>query len=393
MFKGDASYIKNMNRKIILETLIQEKQASRSELARKTGLNKATISVQIQDLLDEQLIIERAQETATSVGRKPIILELNHSAGFTIGLDIDENFLSIILMNLQGDFLYEAGEILSGNKPAEVMNEVAGIIEPIIKNFADKYKPLGLLGIGIGIHGIVNNEGMIVFTPKQQWSNISCEQFFQSKFQCPVYVNNNANFSVFAEQLYDGNTSDLFCLSISSGIGLGIMKDKQIYRGYGGFAGEIGHMIIESNGLKCPCGNNGCLELYASEKAILKKLDNLFPNASEEEKIKSLLSNENSMLDYFIHYVSIGLNNVINIFNPEKLIINSSILSQDDNLIPELEKKLQSRFNHYKDIRISKLGKKACPIGAAAYALRGSLKVESFHFVNLKALPHKADSK
>lgn len=384
MYKGDSSYIKSMNRKIILETLIREKQASRSDLARKTGLNKATISVQINDLLEEQILMEREQEASHSVGRKPIILELNLSAGFTIGIDIDENFLSIILMNLQGEFLYEAETSLLESEPVAVMNEVAEIIDPLIKKYSKQYQPLELLGVGIGIHGIVSNEGEIIFTPKQQWANVSCEEYFQSKFNCPVYVNNNANFSVFAEQLYDGNTSDLFCLSISSGIGLGIMKDNQIYRGYDGFAGEIGHMIIENNGLRCPCGNCGCLELYASEKAILKRLDMLFPSHSEDEKIKLLLLNEKNMLDDFLHYISIGLNNVINIFNPEKLIINSSILSRYDNLIPELENQLQSRFSHYKDIQVSKLGKKACPIGAAAYALRGSLKVESFHFEYIK---------
>ncbi len=134
--------------------------------------------------------------------------------------------------------------------------------------------------------------------------DVDIKERFESEFNVPIFVDNNANLCAYAEQVFHYSIEDLFCVSMYSGIGLGIIKDREIYRGFQGFAGEIGHMIVEKEGLPCPCGNKGCWEQYASEKAVMKRLKEKNIIATSEE-LHLLLSEkcETEVFDQFFDYL------------------------------------------------------------------------------------------
>ncbi|MFZ4453968.1 ROK family transcriptional regulator [Salibacterium aidingense] len=384
MDTGDASYIKQLNRRILIEEIIKNISLSRSDLSRNTGLNKATISVQVNELINENIVVEKTEGESVTRGRKPILLEINGRAGYSIGIDIDELSIHLAFCDLKGNLFHKQSIPLETADFDEVLHQLLHHLSSAVSHFNEQYHPIGLIGIGVGIHGIVSNTNEIIYTPKQQWSHLHVENKLKETFDTPVYVDNNANLCVFAEQVYYEHIPDLFCITLYSGIGLGIINNHDIYRGYHGFAGEIGHMIVEPEGLPCPCGNKGCWELYASENILKKKLNGRYPGLSAQESIERLLASteEDELLDQYLDYFAIGLNNIINIFNPEKIILNGAIINGHTHFIDKLEEKLTSKFNNYLQIRASCLGDDACALGGAAVALKNFFGVNILNHVN-----------
>ncbi|WP_252314255.1 ROK family transcriptional regulator [Sinobaca sp. H24] len=371
MNTGDTHYIKRMNRRIIIENVIKHVSLSRSELSRITGLNKATISSQVGELMEEGYIVERETGASVTRGRKPIMIEINERAGFTIGIDIDEQITNILCCDLKGQLIHRRSVTLNTHDFEEMTGSLLNILKEEILPAGSLLQDIPLVGIGVGIHGIVNNDHQIIFTPKQEWADKDIKSRLEQEMNVPVFVDNSANLSVFAEQVYYEQVSDLFCLTLHSGIGLGIIKDFDIYRGFQGFAGEIGHMIVEPDGLLCPCGNHGCWELYASNKALLKHL-NQDAASLTAEGLDTLFHKDvqGTILEDYLNYLALGLNNVINIFNPERIVINSALFSARPELLSALTSRLQSKFNNYDELKISRLNEDACAYGATALAFK-----------------------
>ncbi len=381
MTTGDATYIKALNRRILIEKIIKHRSISRSDLARMTGLNKSTVSAQVQQMMKENLIIEK-QSDVSSGGRKPILLEISGESGYAIGVDIDENLIQIQVTNLLGSSIYTQRVNHRNDNPENIIRLVTSALTSVINIFDNKHTPIGLIGIGIGIHGIVANNDKIIYTPKMHLAKLPIKFELENEFNVPVFIDNNSNLCAYAEQVYTSSISDLFCITMYSGIGLGIIHNSKIYRGFHGFAGEIGHMTIERNGRSCTCGNEGCWELYASEKALLKELEaqGLDLNEIEDVKIDDIFNSYPKLMEDFLDNVAIGLNNIINIFNPETVILNGHILNNNEYLINQVKERLISRMNNYDKILSSKLGKSACSLGGAMVALKNYYGVQNLDF-------------
>jgi predicted NBD/HSP70 family sugar kinase len=380
METGGAVFIKNMNRQIILEKIIEKKEISRSELSKLTKLNKVTVSSQVASLLEENLIVEE-QYAESSGGRKPILLTLNKNSAFTLGIDLDVNTVNFILSNLQGSMVKKEQWKLA-NYDFEVV--VRDII-PMIHFFLEDIPPsiYGVVSIGIGIHGIVNNDQTIAFTPQHNWINVDIKQPIEEALNIPVFVENSTNLCAYAENVVNDKDADnLLCISTFSGIGMGLIINNEIYKGFHGFAGEVGHMIIVPEGKPCRCGNNGCWELYASEKALyqdikeLTRLENV-----DQDVVLQLLNNQHKQvqkkLDEFIYYFSIGLNNIINSYNPETIIINSALIPHLPGIESMFQSLLQSKMNYYKSLKVSNLGKDACALGACVMGIKNFLQINN----------------
>ncbi len=380
MSKGDATYIKALNRRNLIEKIIEHCAISRIELSRLTGLNRSTVSTQINQLMQEGLIIEGPSEISKG-GRKPILLQMNEDAGFTIGIDIDMPTTQIQVTNLLGKPIQTYRYTHEKDTIDESTPGMIQFIKEIILEVKKTLSPVGLVGMGIGIHGIVDNDHDIVYTPTLQRIQMSLKEEMERAFDVPIYIDNNANLSVYAEQVLNFPIEDLFTITMYSGIGLGIIEDNSIYRGFQGFAGEIGHMIVERGGLECPCGNNGCWELYASERALLKNLEGKGIEGIdlEHSDANELLCHYPQVIHDYLDYFAVGLNNIINIFNPETLIINSPFLRKRQELLDQLKDRLNSKMNNYDKLVISSLGKNACSLGGAMIALKNYYEIKTLN--------------
>jgi predicted NBD/HSP70 family sugar kinase len=379
MVTGDGAYIKRINRSIILEKIIEHGMISRADLSKITGLNKATISVQVADLLEEELIQETQLEHY-NVGRRPIMLSINSKAAYVLGIDLDYEQIHYTVADLQGHAVVRHTEKIQIVDYDEIVQLLAKQIKKYQKKFNESR--YGLVSVMIGVHGTVNRDESIYFNPKYRWHNKILKADLMKKIDVDVYIENNANLSAYAETVYHyHNSNNLVNVILTSGIGAGIMSDGEIQRGYHGYAGEMGHMIVSFGGLPCSCGNKGCWEQYASEPSIMNhlsaKLNN--PNLTRDEVLRLLQQDNQAAIEQVeesIPYISAGLNNVINLYNPETIVINSSILSNIPNAVKKLESHLNSSVSQYSQIVLSDLGDQACVNGACALAIQRFFNVQ-----------------
>ncbi|HZG73342.1 MAG TPA: ROK family protein [Chondromyces sp.] len=378
MATGDAAYIKKINRSLIISKIIEERMISRADLSKRTALTRATISAQAADLLDEELIIETQQEHNT-VGRRPIMLSLNDKAGCALGIDLDYGSITFALTDLLGRPV--------SSKTMEIdttdYDYILGVLAKNIKAYQESCsdRRYGLVGVVIAIHGLVTNDEIIHFIPRFQWQSKNLKQDLEKEVNITIHLENNANLSSFAERVYSHHDTDnLLCATLYSGIGLGIMINGEFFKGHDGYAGEVGHMIVNPGGKKCNCGNLGCWEQYASESTFFRELAQLKeqPNISYEDIRNWIEAGDqpvHEMMEQFIYYLSIGLNNMINIYNPGVLVLNSELLKLYPNAIDRLKEHFTSTVSHYRELSISTLGKKSCVLGAAALAIKQFLDI------------------
>ena len=208
-----------------------------------------------------------------------------------------------------------------------------------------------MIGICIGIHGVVY-DNKILFTPYSPYTEIDFVSLLEAALSIPVYIENEANLSVIAEKTFCYNYANMIGFSIHSGIGLGLIINHELFSGYNGNAGEFGHTIVEPDGLPCPCGNLGCFEQYASERALLRafaKRKSL--QATSLDALITAYKNQDedaiAVINQFIKYMAIGINNILNVFNPEVVVINSYLVSELPEIIKQIASSLKNRMSHF----------------------------------------------
>lgn len=255
------------------------------------------------------------------------------------------------------------------------------MIESLIQNAPES--PYGIVGIGIGVPGQVDNEQRIQLAPNLKWYNVDLKQVIEERYSIPVRIENEANAGAHAEHLYGAgkNIANQIYISIGMGIGTGIIVHNQLYKGTLGFSGEMGHFTIEANGRKCSCGNRGCWELYASESALLLAAEqNQILNANQEADLDILLEearNSNpqvlQLLNTLGENIGVGIVNIINTFNPEAIIIGNRINRFKNWLTNPIERIIDERLaNYFKEsteIRFSALNYRSTALGATSIAI------------------------
>lgn len=385
MDTGSKAMIRDMNTNFILKTIIESTAVSRADIAKQSGLTKATVSAIVKLLLERRLVAETGI-AMTDKGRKPIILKFCPDAGYTLSFDIGLSKISVLAANLAGQTV----QTYAYDTPPK-SEQLMPLLETVIHTLTTQLpeSPYGLVGICIGIHGIVSDD-RILFTPYYPYSDIDIKTPLENRFHVPIYVENEANLSVLAEQCYCFNCDSLIDISIHSGIGLGIILNGHLYSGQNGWAGEFGHSTIELNGRPCPCGNHGCLEQYASELAILKDYQ-ILKHTKKLPDISELIENYSAgeaearlVLHRFTDYIAAAVNNILGTLNPQFIVINSNLTTALPEFIDEIKKKLPDRIRPLCCLEISRLGSDSVLLGGACLAMKKFLGFTDIRLENYR---------
>lgn len=378
---ADQNLVKKINQQIVLTEILTNSPISRARLSEITGLNKSTVSSQVNTLIEKNLIFEIGQGKSSG-GRKPVLLVFNKNAGYSIGIDIGVDNINGILTDLKGNIVIDTYQHLKNPTP-EKMQEV---LFTMIHHLKDKMpdSPYGLIGIGLCVPGLVNKEQQVIFTPNSDWDyHLDLKSLIQQEFHVPVTIENEANAGAYGEKVFGAgkNYENIIYVSVGTGIGVGIVINNDLYRGVTGLAGEIGHTSIDFNGLKCSCGNRGCWELYASERALLKSFPENYRQASHQEIIK--MANQNNpeilmQLENFGYFLGIGLTSILNTFNPQAIIIRNNIAEALPMVMNSIRNSISSRIYHLLDanyeLLFSSLGKNAPALGASSITIENFLE-------------------
>lgn len=376
MITGSKELIRDMNSHLILEMLLKEGTISRAALSKTSGLTKATVSAIVQKLIEQNLVIEVGNDN-TSLGRKPILLTFHANCGRALSIDVNANTISAMICNLKGENCHL--KLYPNHAGRE---EIIPLLITIIRDMISSSDPTpyGVVGIGLGIHGTVY-ENQVTFTPYSPYEHLPFREILEQEFGIPIYLENEANLSVIGEHAFYYHTPNLIGISIHTGIGVGILINSQLYTGANGNAGEFGHSIIEPDGRPCPCGNSGCLEQYASERSILKQFAALkgLEHADIDTFVAACHKQDDdalSLLDDFIRYMSYGINNLLNTFNPDMIVINSSFTTYFPEVLRQIQNRLQNRMRMHCILVPSGLQDTSILLGAACLCIRQFLGIQ-----------------
>lgn len=382
MIIGSKELIRDINNNLILETIIEKSPISRAALSKELGLTKATISTIVQELIDKLLVVEIGSDN-TDLGRKPILLTYNKLAGHALCIDIQPDNCSTMLSDLQANVTRQ-DTIPTPEQPKDLPQALIQYVKGLLAELPPS--PYGLVGITLSVHG-VTYENHVKFAPYYNLSGLHLAGRLEDELNIPTYLENEANLSALGENTMVHDISNLASISVHSGIGLGLIMKNHLVKGYKGYAGEVGHTIIDIDGRACPCGNHGCLEQYVSEKALLKEFAAMKGKneASFQEFIKAYENEDadaEAIVNLFVKYMSVGLNNIINSYNPEVIILNSSFTSLYPNLSEEIIKKLTSKMNNYSLILPSSLHGKSSLVGGLCVAIKNFLGIKYLKMQN-----------
>ncbi|TRZ38989.1 ROK family transcriptional regulator [Niallia circulans] len=376
--------VKKENKSLVLSQIINHAPLSRADIAQRSGLNKGTVSSLVAELIEEKLINESGPGESSG-GRRPVMLHFNHGAGHTIGIDLGVNYILGVLTDLSGNIIVHKNESYKNISYEDTMSRVVNIIKALIS--AAPPSPYNIVGIGVGTPGIVDKKGILLLAPNLGWHDIPFQTELERIFQIPVIVENEANTGAYGEKRFGvGQHADnLIYISAGIGIGAGIIINGELYSGFTGYSGEVGHMTIDRNGVKCTCGNKGCWELYASEQALLSKYYS--KNLKKENGLDDIISlakqGNKEVLETLAEIgenLALGIINIIHAFNPEQIIIGNRLASCKQWLEPKVKEVIQqytSPFNQT-DIRIdfSNPIMPVSAIGASAFSAEAFLKAQ-----------------
>jgi predicted NBD/HSP70 family sugar kinase len=378
-YAGNQSFLKDLNLTTALRKIHFQGLISRAELADLLGLNRSTITSIINELLERRLVQEVGVGAAKG-GRPPTLLQFNKSAGYIASVDCGSQKIKIYITDLGGEVFYKTSLDFHKENPTNQIKQIISIIRENVEKLPTK--DLGLLGVGIAVTGLVENG--IIKSYNLEWYDVPIHSYFSEEFDCPIYIDSDANAGLIAEKYYGSAVGEknVCYLRVGRGISAGLLMNGELYKGNHGFAGRVGHTTLESNGKKCSCGNRGCWEVYVSENALIRNYLNIsgLKESDEEVSVQKIikLARESdphaiSVVHELGEYLGIGISNLINFLNPGLVIVGSSI--------DELEIVLNKQLNHIVQQRIlpllkrdskvifSSLGEDAVMLGVVAMVL------------------------
>lgn len=383
--KLSREQMKTYNQKLILRLLKEHDTLSKAQLSEFSQLTIPAVTGFINTLYENKLI-EEVGTTKTSRGRFPSLFRLRTDAIHVLAVTIATSHVKAAILDLNGTIkkIYQTS-LPPHSAPEQAMVYVRKLIEQC------DHESYQILGLGIGVHGIVDtDEGVLVFPPQLQWRSYPIIEELNKYFPYPILVDNDCNAMVLAERWFgcakEGQTS--VSLNVDYGIGAGIYMNSMVFRGSHHAAGQIGHTTIEENGPTCPCGNDGCLEMFASEPSILRALTtevtsgatsiakdiagdidsirvtHLYEAAILNDKLSNSLISKAGML------TGKGVSGLINILNPDRIILTGGILRSEDTFFEPFKKaildhSIESNTKHLEVLK-SDLGEHIDIMGAAS---------------------------
>jgi len=347
MRRVDLSYVelassetaRSINRDIVLQMIRSRQPVSRAELARLSGLQRSTISLIIEQLIQEEWVREGAVARKPR-GRRPTLLGLNEDL-VIIAVDIRPEQSSVAVVDLSGRLLSRSLIPLSTDPAAAV-----DLLVDCILRFKENLPRHSVEGIGISLPGRVDPETeRLIFAPNLHWPPFDIKQAIERKTGLPVAMENAANACLLAELWFgrmDG-VRNAVLVTVSEGIGTGIFANGHLVTGQHGMAGEFGHAPLQPDGPLCACGMRGCWEMFASCRAALHYYADL-SHASKALTFHQLLNaaeggNQHAVeaLAKQAYYIGQGLRLIMAALSPEVILIAGDITSAWRRFAPLIE--------------------------------------------------------
>ncbi len=394
---NNTSDLVEMNRSAIVRILQQMDVCSRADIAKMTGLTQASIT-KIVAVLIEMGIVTEVGFVKGNGNRRSIGLRLNAEQNLVIGVKFSRHLFSIGVFDISGKIYTQQETEFSLE---EVALDVVADMKRQIHELLNKYE--NVVAIGFAVPGpYLRKIGRIAMVTRMpSWQSINFINEFKYEFDKPVFIEQDANAGALAEWWFGNHGRPLNSLAYflaGEGIGSGIVDNDRLLLGNLGIASEVGHISIDVNGPTCECGNKGCLEMYCSTTAMLKKAEEMLPGFSEKDfdnrldackKVFSEAREGNKeavkLVEKIAEYLGYGCVTLINAYDPEIIVIGDIISQGKELLLPTINRIVKERvlpeISSKVQIKISELPVDPTLYGAAAIATDKVLRKPSEYLV------------
>lgn len=384
--RGTIRDLRRENRSAVLWSLYFDRPRSRQDLGAATGLSPSSVTNVVRELLDEGIVTEVGPQGSDG-GRPRMLLDVDPDHGFVIGVDVGETRVRVGLYDLTLTERARADRPLDpdGGEVAVVVRAIADGLHAVLADAA--VDPAAVLGVGIGVPGIVEQgREALVHGQTSRWDAVPLERLLHAHTDLPLRLENCAKTTGQAELWFGAGRGvrDAVVALIGSGVGASLVSGGSIHRGVTSSAGEWGHTTIVADGRRCRCGSSGCLEAYVGAEAILDRFGASAPAADDEESaLVALVAADrspaaNAVLAQTAEYLGIGIANLINLFNPERVILCGwAGLLLGGRLLPAIRESAERHSLRHPfaaaSIELGLLGPESAVLGAATLPLEGFL--------------------
>jgi glucokinase-like ROK family protein len=388
---GDQSLVREINLSVIMNELRRHAPISRAALAEMTGLNKTTVSSLVTEMIEQNFVHEIGIDTS-GMGRPSVLLELAPTAGYIIAAEIGVDFISIITTDFSAKTIWQYKQ---NTQPEEgqqtILDRLLTLFDEAI-SISSSCCQDRLLGVALGVPGLVDHEnGTLLFAPNLHWENVALRHMLATHLDALIVVDNEANMAAFAEYYLGAAQGHDEVLYISAGVGLGgaIVKQGHLYRGITGFAGEVGHMTMNPDGIICNCGNHGCWETLVSQSALFRHIKDAADVGANSPLLKQVRDGQTRLsvpmivdaakagdsgaldaLKQVGRDLGIGIALLVNVLNPDLVVFGGVLSLASEFLLPVVELEMDRRALRWNRAatRVVRAyhGSDACVIGGMA---------------------------
>jgi len=376
---GSQQLLKDINRMVLVRQLCTRPGLSRADLANEVGLTKSTVSLLVRELIDEGWLVEREVVATGELGRRPTPLFIDPRRLLLLGAEVGIESVRVVATSLTGDVLVRTEAGYGQAKSAKAcIGTLAQALLKLRKQLSESEHRI--IGIGVGLPGGVDeSHGVLHFAPNLGWRDVPVGKLLAERLAgsslagVPLYVQNEADVAALGELEFSPaeRTDPLLYLSINQGVGAGVVVGDRLLTGNVGFAGEVGHMVLQLNGPLCSCGRRGCAEALIGPSALLRRHEEEPQTLAQgmrrvgEQDAESVRAVQKAG-----GYLGVLLNNLASAYDPGCIVLGGAMVELGDVF---LEPALRT-LNEYAaagnftppTVRTSRFGPDAVAVGAAA---------------------------
>jgi len=354
-------FLPNINKFLVFDIIRKHSPISISEIVRLTNLSVPTVVKILKELAAENYIKDNGKGESSG-GRRPKLYKFNGDSRFIVGIDFEIPKVRIISVDLADRVIAQDSYSFNIHDDVEkILYILSSRLGEIIRASKGKSKK-ELIGIGLAISGFIDpKKGVSLSTPRMpHWKNVPIGQIIEREFAVPVLLINDTDARMMAEVEFGikSMADNLIYVAFNEGLGAGLLINGELISGKFGNAGSISHITVNPSGPRCICGNRGCLEMYASERGVLKRIQEqfIFPEKGSILKTGKLTFDDVielykkgdeicvKVIEEASYYMGIGIANVVNLLEVDHIIIGGSIVKAGDAFLRMLKKDIQSHL-------------------------------------------------
>jgi len=381
----NTAIIRQLNVSRVFHALREHPGSSQREIARSTGLDRATVSAVVGQLEDQNLVDRTPKPRRGRAGRPETALRLTERAGWFVGVRLDPQELHIVATTIDARVVAKRRAPGSSDVSTAV-RRVAGIVRELADG--EQVALDRIRGVGVGVPGLMDRDGRLALGPNLGWHDVPILELLRAELPVPVYADNDTKAAALAETLFGScrNVMDFVLIIAHAGIGSALYQGGMLQRGWRGYAGELGHVKVVTGGRACGCGGHGCLEAYASERAILERMGHQGRACADLSEVAALAKGGDRTADAVLEdageKLGTVLATVLNLTNPHRIVLGGGLAQVAEAVLPVVERVVaRDALDPARDgveVIVSELGEEAVAMGGIALAMDGFLSLPSW---------------